>query len=203
MWFFRSSAAVNDGRIPTKRAWQCPRHGCEVSLKSTRKHRRYGSVKLGVSMTLKWPSNLTSVPVNRFQPEKRQNTRGSKPKKATCPKRPANLFSGPQKPRTYKISISRPMSLLHRNNPLSCHTLKQILFLAVSVNLKIASYQITSYFYQSQDLCPCFPGRYVGSRPIKLRKSTWKNRNIDIVRKKDKEKAALINMLTGSGRWEK
>lgn len=44
-------------------------------------------------------------------------------------------------------------------------------------------------------------GRYVGSRPIKLRKSTWKNRNIDIVRKKEKEKTALINMLTsGSGR---
>jgi hypothetical protein len=40
-------------------------------------------------------------------------------------------------------------------------------------------------------------GRYVGSRPIKLRKSTWKNRSLDVVRKKDKEKAALISMLTG------
>lgn len=40
-------------------------------------------------------------------------------------------------------------------------------------------------------------GRYVGSRPIKLRKSSWKNRNLDIVRKKDKEKAVLIGLLTG------
>ncbi|XP_065342948.1 RNA-binding protein 42 isoform X1 [Cloeon dipterum] len=40
-------------------------------------------------------------------------------------------------------------------------------------------------------------GRYVGSRPIKLRKSVWKARNIEVVRKKEKEKAALIGMLTG------
>ncbi|XP_037870480.1 RNA-binding protein 42 [Bombyx mori] len=38
-------------------------------------------------------------------------------------------------------------------------------------------------------------GRYVGSRPIKLRKSTWKNRALDIVRKKEKEKAALLSLL--------
>ncbi|XP_018573737.1 RNA-binding protein 42 [Anoplophora glabripennis] len=44
-------------------------------------------------------------------------------------------------------------------------------------------------------------GRYVGSRPIKLRKSTWRNRCIDIVKKKEKEKAALLNLLTsGSNR---
>ncbi|KAK9507299.1 hypothetical protein O3M35_007185 [Rhynocoris fuscipes] len=40
-------------------------------------------------------------------------------------------------------------------------------------------------------------GRYVGSRPIKLRKSTWKNRALDVVKKKEKEKTNLINMLTG------
>lgn len=40
-------------------------------------------------------------------------------------------------------------------------------------------------------------GRYVGSRPIKLRKSTWRNRNLDVVKKKEKEKAALIALLTG------
>ncbi|KAL1139425.1 hypothetical protein AAG570_006409 [Ranatra chinensis] len=40
-------------------------------------------------------------------------------------------------------------------------------------------------------------GRYVGSRPIKLRKSTWKHRSLDVVRKKEKEKIALINMFTG------
>ncbi|KAL7981132.1 hypothetical protein Chor_005366 [Crotalus horridus] len=34
-------------------------------------------------------------------------------------------------------------------------------------------------------------GKYVGSRPIKLRKSMWKDRNIDIVRKKQKEKKKL------------
>ncbi|XP_035214231.1 RNA-binding protein 42-like isoform X1 [Stegodyphus dumicola] len=34
-------------------------------------------------------------------------------------------------------------------------------------------------------------GRYVGSRPIKLRKSTWRDRNIDIVKKKQREKEKL------------
>uniref|UniRef100_S4RWB8 RNA-binding protein 42 n=1 Tax=Petromyzon marinus TaxID=7757 RepID=S4RWB8_PETMA len=34
-------------------------------------------------------------------------------------------------------------------------------------------------------------GKYVGSRPIKLRKSTWRDRNMDIVRKKNKEKKKL------------
>nr|CAB3265480.1 RNA-binding protein 42-like [Phallusia mammillata] len=34
-------------------------------------------------------------------------------------------------------------------------------------------------------------GKYVGNRPIKLRKSTWKDRNIDVVRKKVKEKKKL------------
>lgn len=35
-------------------------------------------------------------------------------------------------------------------------------------------------------------GRYVGSRPIKLRKSTWRQRSIDLVRKKEKEKQLLL-----------
>ncbi|GAB6018809.1 hypothetical protein CHUAL_000470 [Chamberlinius hualienensis] len=34
-------------------------------------------------------------------------------------------------------------------------------------------------------------GKYVGSRPIKLRKSTWKDRNIETVRKRNKEKQRL------------
>uniref|UniRef100_A0A3B5LM68 RRM domain-containing protein n=1 Tax=Xiphophorus couchianus TaxID=32473 RepID=A0A3B5LM68_9TELE len=34
-------------------------------------------------------------------------------------------------------------------------------------------------------------GKYVGSRPIKLRKSMWKDRNIEVVRKKQKEKKKL------------
>lgn len=42
-----------------------------------------------------------------------------------------------------------------------------------------------------------FSGRYVGSRPIKLRKSTWKSRSLESVKKKEKEKAMLINALTG------
>lgn len=36
-----------------------------------------------------------------------------------------------------------------------------------------------------------FLGKYVGSRPIKLRKSMWKDRNMDVVRKKQKEKKKL------------
>lgn len=37
-------------------------------------------------------------------------------------------------------------------------------------------------------------GTYVGNRPIKLRKSTWKERNADVVRKKTikKKKLGLI-----------
>ncbi|XP_072324978.1 RNA-binding protein 42 isoform X2 [Scyliorhinus torazame] len=34
-------------------------------------------------------------------------------------------------------------------------------------------------------------GKYVGSRPIKLRKSMWRDRNLDVVRKKQKEKKKL------------
>ena len=38
----------------------------------------------------------------------------------------------------------------------------------------------------------CVPtGKYVGSRPIKLRKSMWKDRNMEVVRKKQKEKKKL------------
>jgi hypothetical protein len=34
-------------------------------------------------------------------------------------------------------------------------------------------------------------GKYVGNRPIKLRKSTWQERNIDVVRKKTKDKIKM------------
>ena len=34
-------------------------------------------------------------------------------------------------------------------------------------------------------------GKYIGTRPVKLRKSTWKERSLDTVRKKDKERAKL------------
>jgi len=34
-------------------------------------------------------------------------------------------------------------------------------------------------------------GKYVGNRPIKLRKSCWQDRQIDTVKKKDKEKKKL------------
>ncbi|KJH50774.1 hypothetical protein DICVIV_03121 [Dictyocaulus viviparus] len=34
-------------------------------------------------------------------------------------------------------------------------------------------------------------GKYVGNRPIKLRKSNWKDRNLEVVKKKQKQKAKL------------
>jgi len=34
-------------------------------------------------------------------------------------------------------------------------------------------------------------GKYIGNRPMKLRKSNWKDRNMDVVRKKEKEKKKL------------
>lgn len=40
-----------------------------------------------------------------------------------------------------------------------------------------------------------FDGRYVGSRPIKLRKSTWKQRGIEERRKKEAEKKALLDLV--------
>ncbi|KAG5669349.1 hypothetical protein PVAND_017237 [Polypedilum vanderplanki] len=40
-----------------------------------------------------------------------------------------------------------------------------------------------------------FDGRYVGSRPIKLRKSTWKQRGIEERRKKEIEKKMLLDMI--------
>lgn len=39
--------------------------------------------------------------------------------------------------------------------------------------------------------CREMDGKYVGNRPIKLRKSTWKERNIDVVRKKNKQKQKI------------
>ncbi|XP_017780989.1 PREDICTED: RNA-binding protein 42-like [Nicrophorus vespilloides] len=38
-------------------------------------------------------------------------------------------------------------------------------------------------------------GKYVGSRPIKLRKSSWRNRSFDVVRKKEQEKQELLQKL--------
>lgn len=46
-------------------------------------------------------------------------------------------------------------------------------------------------FWQSWFFVVFFSGKYVGNRPIKLRKSAWKDRNIDIVKKKEKEKKRL------------
>lgn len=38
-------------------------------------------------------------------------------------------------------------------------------------------------------------GRYVGSRPIKLRKSTWRQRSFEVVKRKEKEKTQLLQMF--------
>lgn len=38
-------------------------------------------------------------------------------------------------------------------------------------------------------------GRYVGSRPIKLRKSSWKQRSFEVVKRKEKEKTHLLQMF--------
>ena len=34
-------------------------------------------------------------------------------------------------------------------------------------------------------------GRYIGNRPVKLRKSAWKDRDVKVVKKKEKIKAAV------------
>ncbi len=38
---------------------------------------------------------------------------------------------------------------------------------------------------------PAPTGKYIGTRPVKLRKSTWKERSLEMVRKKDRERAKL------------
>lgn len=38
-------------------------------------------------------------------------------------------------------------------------------------------------------------GRYVGTRPIKLRKSSWRNRSIDERKRKEAEKLAIMNAI--------
>jgi|UniRef100_A0AC35F237 hypothetical protein len=49
--------------------------------------------------------------------------------------------------------------------------------------------------FRSQDdfvrACREMDGKYVGNRPIKLRKSNWKERNVEIVKKKQKQKHKL------------
>jgi hypothetical protein len=50
---------------------------------------------------------------------------------------------------------------------------------------------ISFFFINLVYRCLFFIGKYVGNRPIKLRKSTWQERNIDIVRKKTKDKIKM------------
>ena len=41
-------------------------------------------------------------------------------------------------------------------------------------------------------LCPLHcTGRYIGNRPVKLRKSMWRERSLDVIKKKEKEKKKL------------
>ena len=63
-------------------------------------------------------------------------------------------------------------------------------FLPSSVDYKI----IWIYNFPFQDFvraCREMDGKYVGNRPIKLRKSNWKDRSVEIVKKKQKQKQKL------------
>jgi RNA recognition motif-containing protein len=49
-------------------------------------------------------------------------------------------------------------------------------------------------FKDSQDFIKAMRemnGKYVGNRPIKLRKSNWKDRNLETVKKKEQEKVKM------------
>ncbi len=50
---------------------------------------------------------------------------------------------------------------------------------------------IQNKFLCIQIYCFLFLGRYIGNRPVKLRKSTWKDRQLLVVKKKEKEKKRL------------
>ena len=48
-------------------------------------------------------------------------------------------------------------------------------------------------------VCVC-TGKYVGNRPIKLRRSTWEERDLKSVQKKDKlRKRELTKIMTAAG----
>lgn len=38
-------------------------------------------------------------------------------------------------------------------------------------------------------------GKYIGSRPVKIRKSEWQERNLNEARKKDKNKKKFLSSL--------
>ncbi|KAI6186883.1 RNA-binding motif protein 42 [Aphelenchoides besseyi] len=58
---------------------------------------------------------------------------------------------------------------------------------------KPKGYGFVSFKHQDDFVRACreMDGKYVGNRPIKLRKSTWKERNVDVVKKKNKQKQKL------------
>jgi len=58
---------------------------------------------------------------------------------------------------------------------------------------KSKGYGFVSFKHQDDFIRACreMDGKYVGNRPIKLRKSAWKERSIAEVRKKEKEKKKL------------
>ena len=58
---------------------------------------------------------------------------------------------------------------------------------------KSKGYGFVSFKHQDDFIRACreMDGKYVGNRPIKLRKSSWKERNLEQVRKKGKEKKKL------------
>lgn len=60
-------------------------------------------------------------------------------------------------------------------------------------------YELASFFwfvcFLIADHFTYFTGRYVGSRPIKLRKSSWKSRSFDVVKRKEKDKVQLLAMF--------
>ncbi|VDK72985.1 unnamed protein product [Litomosoides sigmodontis] len=58
---------------------------------------------------------------------------------------------------------------------------------------KSKGYGFVSFKHQDDFVRACreMDGKYVGNRPIKLRKSNWKDRNMDIVKKKKKQKQKL------------
>jgi len=58
---------------------------------------------------------------------------------------------------------------------------------------KSKGYGFVSFKHQDDFVRACreMDGKYVGNRPIKLRKSVWKERNHEIVKKKKKEKQKL------------
>ena len=73
----------------------------------------------------------------------------------------------------------------------SCEKFPVSEFICCEILSRLCSFGILDNLDSVQLVSFIIIGKYVGNRPIKLRKSNWKDRNVEVVKKKEKEKKKL------------